>query len=43
MPDSLRHSGLVLLVVAAVVHGTALVACVEAAVLFRDGQVREEQ
>lgn len=36
-----RKRGLVLLVVAAAVHGAAVAACVEAGVMFRGGQVRE--
>lgn len=38
--ESSLHRGLALLVVAAVVHGAAVAACVEAGVMFRDGQVR---
>lgn len=37
--DISRHRGEILLVVAAVVHGTAVAVCVEGGVLFRDGQV----
>lgn len=39
--QSLLRRGLVSLVAAAAIHGAAVAVCVEAAVLFRDGQVRE--
>lgn len=38
--EETRKFGLVVLLVATVVHGVAVAACVEAAVVFRDGQVR---